>query len=462
MPVSAIASVVTVGLLLQAPVPQPDILITVPQADAFRFATNPASASVSADGRYVALASYARLVPADTNGREDIYVLDRVSGIVTLESGMADGRALSGDSRYPRLSGDGRCLVFQTGISIGDDARPDTDIVVRDRMRDTATLVGRDTPHGAPMLSRYPAISEDCRFVVFASAGTDLVPGRDENGSHEDVYAFEVSSRALRRISVNGSGVQPARGASFAPAISGNGRYVTFTSTADLDARFVHETSSPPSPEPQVYVRDTELATTTRVSTGPGLTPLDGASYDPAISQDGRYVAFVSQATNLARGDRNRSTDVFLRDLQSQTTTVVSRRADGGTANGPSGSPAISAEGRFIAFQSEASDLVCARRCPPALEDVNLLSDVFLYDRVADRMTWISVLPSGGWAEESGGAGLDATGTIVTFVSRHPIDEQDVRNDFDLFVRVPVTRQTTEDRPAPAWFSSFDVRKHKD
>jgi Tol biopolymer transport system component len=462
MPISAFASVVTVGLLLQAPGPQPDILITVPQGDAFRFATNPASASVSADGRYVALASYARLVPADTNGHLDIYVLDRVRGIVTLESMMADGRALMGDSAYPRLSGDGRCLVFQTGVTIGEPARPDTDIVVRDRMQDTATLVGRDTPHGAPMLSRSPAISEDCRFVAFASAGKDLVPGRDENGSQEDVYTFDVSSRALRRISVNSSGVQLPRGASFAPGISGNGRYVTFTSTADLDARFVHQSSSPPNLEPQVYVRDTVLGTTTRVSTGPGLTPLDGASYDPAISQDGRYVAFVSQATNLARGDRNRSTDVFLRDLQSQTTTVVSRRAEGGTANGPSVNPAISAEGRFIAFQSEASDLVCTRRCPAALEDVNLLSDIFLYDRVADRMTWISALPTGGWAEESSGPGMDATGTIVTFASRHPIDEQDVRNDFDLFVRVPANSQTTEDQPSPAWFSSFDVSRRRD
>jgi hypothetical protein len=198
------------------------------------------------------------------------------------------------------------------------------------------------------------------------------------------------------------------------------------------------------------------------VSTGPGLTPPDGASYDPAISRDGRYVAFVSQASNLARGDRNRSADVFLRDLHAQTTTVVSRRADGGTANGPSGNPAISAEGRFIAFQSEASDMVCTRRCPAAFEDVNLLSDIFLFDRVADRMTWISALPSGGWAEESSGPRVDDTGTIVTFASRHPIDDQDVSNDFDLFVRVPANPHTTEDQSSQAWFSSFDVSKHRD
>jgi Tol biopolymer transport system component len=462
MRITAWAPVAVVALLAQPPVQRPDILLTVPQEDAWRFATSPASASVSPDGRYVALTSYASLVPADTNGRADIYVLDRATGIVTLESAMADGRALTGDSRYPRLSGDGRCLVFQTSLSIGDEARPDTDIVLRDRMRDTATLVGRDTPHGGPLLSRYPSISEDCRWVVFASAGTDLVPGRDENGSREDVYAFDVSTRALRRLSVNSRGEQSSVGASFAPAISRNGRYVAFTSSADLDPRFARASSSPPNRETQIYVRDTELGTTTLVSAGPELTLPDGASYDAAISRDGRYVAFSSQATNMARGDRNRSADVFLRDLQTQTTTLVSRRADGGTANGPSGTPAISADGRFIAFQSEASDLVCVRRCPAALDDVNLLSDVFLFDRAADRMTWISALPSGGWPEESGGPDVDATGGIVTFASRHPIDEHDVRNDFDLFIRVPASYQTTEAQASPAWFSSFDVSKHRD
>jgi TolB protein len=209
-------------------------------------------------------------------------------------------------------------------------------------------------------------------------------------------------------------------------------------------------------------VRDTELGSTILVSAGPGLTLADGASYDAAISRDGRYVAFSSQATNLTRGDRNRLADVFLRDLQTQTTTLVSRRADGGTANGPSGTPAISADGRFIAFQSEASDLVCVRRCPAILDDVNLLSDVFLFDRVADRMTLISTLPSGGWAEESAEPQIDATGGIVTFASRHPIDGQDVRNDFDLFIRVPPSYQTIEDQASPAWFSSFDVSKHRD
>lgn len=91
---------------------------------------------------------------------------------------------------------------------------------------------------------------------------------------------------------------------------------------------------------------------------------------------------------------------------------------------------------RFVAFQSQASDLICARRCPAAVEDINLLSDVFLFDRVTSLMIRISAGPSGGWAEESAAPQFDAGGDIIAFTSRHPIDSHDDRNDFDLFVRV--------------------------
>lgn len=432
--------VAAVCLLLGVPGPPPDVLTTIPQRDSWRSTTTAAAASVSADGRYVALVSYAPLVPADTDDRPDIYVLDRLSGQVTLESLSADGLPLTGDNGHPRLSGDGRFLVFQTAL-IDDDGRTDTDIVLRDRALDAATRVSRGAPAGRPRLSSHPAISEDGRFVVFGSAGTDLVQGRDENGAQEDVYEFEAATRVLRRVSVDGHAVQRAAGASFSPSVSGDGRYVAFTSTADLDSASARGTLDPRQiPEKalaQVYMRDMQLGTTIRISVGPMGTPLDGASYDPAISRDGRYVVFVSAATNLSPNDRNRSTDVFVRDLRDRTTALMSRRATGGTANGPSANPAVSGDGRFVAFQSEASDLVCARRCPSTLDDTNLLSDVFLYDRTTDRMTWISALPAGGWAEESAAPQLDASGEIVVFSSRHPIDDQDVSNDFDLFVRSP-------------------------
>jgi Tol biopolymer transport system component len=442
-----VTTVALAGLLAPVAIPHGGGLLTVPQADSWRFATSPASASVSGDGRYIAFSSYARLVPADNDEQADIYLVDRLSGSVTLESVSADDRPLTGDSSFPRLCADGRYLVFQSVVMGGANGRQDTAIVIRDRLQNTSASVSRHSRPG-PIDGRNPAISADGHTVVFASTATDVVDGIDLNGSSEDVYAFDTITKRLLRVSVDSRRMQMPRGASFSPAISGDGRYVAFTSTADLDVA-----GRPPSagvvgsPAAQVYVRDTEAGITTRVSVPTNSTGPSGPSDHPAISRDGRYVAFVSEATTFVRRDRNRSADVFIRDLRNLSITLVSRRAGGGTANGASGSPAISADGRFVAFQSDASDLVCARRCAASADDVNLLPDVFLFDRITDRMQWISATEAGGWAEESGGAQVDETGAVVTFSSRHPIDERDIRNDFDLFVRVPERSPMADTHP---------------
>jgi hypothetical protein len=119
----------------------------------------------------------------------------------------------------------------------------------------------------------------------------------------------------------------------------------------------------------------------------------------------------------------------------------VSRGADGGPANGASAAPAISGDGRFVAFQSDASNLVCARNCPAALQDVNLLWDVFVYDRSSQRISRASVERTGGWMEPSIGPALSGSGDVLAFSSRHPIDVLDRANDFDLFVRALARRK---------------------
>lgn len=420
------------------------ILLTVPQRDGWRSASDPAPAGLSADGRWIAFESYARLAPADTDNRRDVYVLDRTSGRVTLESVTGGGQALAGDSRHPRLSGDGRYLVFETTISEADGRPSGTEIVFRDRMQNTTRPVSVGASgSGSEAWSRAPAISEDGRVVVFASSAVDLVAGRDENGGGEDVYLFELGTGATRRISVDVNGRQPADGASFAPSISGDGRYVAFTSNATLDGRNARSPGG--RAIASIYVRDLRLGLTERVSAGVEGSPPNGSSSDPSISRDGRYVAFVSEATNLVAGDRNPSADVLLRDRPRGVTVLISRGTDGGPANGPSAHPAVSADGRLVAFQSQASNMVCVRRCSPAVEDVNLVSDVFVVDRVSGLTSRISASPEGPWPEESAAPQFDAAGDVVTFTSRHPIDERDAGNDFDLFVRVremPVRGET--------------------
>jgi hypothetical protein len=145
-------------------------------------------------------------------------------------------------------------------------------------------------------------------------------------------------------------------------------------------------------------------------------------------------VAFVSDATNLLRArDGNRAADVYVRDTIANVTMLVSRTPSGGAGNGSSGHPAISADGRFVVFQSQASDLVCSGRCRAPERDINLVSDVFRHDRLTGKTECISRGRT-QWMEPSIGPAMDGAGDVVAFTSRHPLDSADDRDDYDLFV----------------------------
>jgi Tol biopolymer transport system component len=406
--------------------------LTVPQHDARRSRTASASASISGDGRYVAFTSYARLNLADVDSLADIYVLDRATATVTLESGLAEGRPLNSDCAQPGISADGRYVVF-TSIVSDDRDRTMTDIILRDRVENTARRITAARGGGLSNgWSSQPVLTANASAVVFASAATDLVSEPDVNGIQPDIYRFDISSGAVDRISVDSRAVQH-QGGSLMPGVSGDGRYVVFASSAVLaPPRNGAEPKPTEGRHPLVYLRDTRTGRTTMVG---GAEPPNGGTTMPAISADGRTVAFASRATNLVARDRNKSSDVFVYDVDSGAVTLVSRGTGGGTANGASFSPAISADGRFVAFQSDASDMACGRNCRPGTEDINLLPDVFVFDRVTGQVTCVSVDRQGGWLEESGAPAIDATGAVVAFTSRHPISALDASNDFDLFVR---------------------------
>jgi len=416
-----------------------ETLLTIPQQDVLRSWNDEPSAAVSADGRWVAFASYAKLAPGDLDDRGDIYVLDRVSGRVTLESVTTGGRRIGVDCSRPAISRDGRYLVFDGAIA-RDGQPPAVAVVLRDRWEDVNTvLAGFGTAGDDNEWTADAAISGDGRVVVFESTLRNLVTGRDENSVGRDIYSVDVASGVVRRVSVDSGGRQSEAGASFTPAVNADGRYVAFTSTAELETvpgSVASGSAVSRRPLSQVYVRDTRLNVTRRVSVCPGGAIPNGRSWHPAISGDGRYVAFVSDATNLVPGDRNGSADVFLFDTITGSTVLVSRNTKGNAANGVSTLPAISADGTAVAFQSDASDLVCARQCAATVEDINLLPDVFLFDRATAIVTRISGDRTGGWMAPSVAPALDAGGRVVTFTSRHPTDASDNRNDFDLFVRV--------------------------
>jgi Tol biopolymer transport system component len=403
-----------------------------------------ASTDVSADGRFVAFASLDRLDPADVNTLEDIYVLDRPADTVRLESATASGAAANGSSHEPRLSGDGRFLVFSTVAANLAGASVETvgaQVVRRDRTTGTTTLVSR-TPTRVPGngWSGHADISDDGRYVVFESRATNLVAGSDANSSGSDIYLFDAADGSIARISVSASGEQLAWGQSSTPAISGSGRFVTFSSTALLEAS---ARLRPDARLRNVYLRDLSIGQTRRISaTQSGGVP-NGASYYPAISADGRRVAFVSIATDLEGNPRGRPREhVYLYDADDGRLRLLSRAAAGGSADGDSRQPAVSGDGRYVAFSSDASNLWCPFPCRAGRAqdhaDLNLVSDVYRIDTVTGAVDRVSGGEAANepWWRASAGPAIDASGRVIAFSSRQPLDDADLDDDDDLYVEV--------------------------
>jgi Tol biopolymer transport system component len=405
--------------------------LTIAQGDLHARPADAPSASISGDGRFVAFLSYARLAGADTNDLADIYVLDRSTGGVSLETPEYAGRAVDHALTTPQLSGTGQLLVYVASPAPGRTAAAaGRTIMVRDRsIGITRALLTRGEPPNGD--SRNVRITGNGRTVVFASSSTNLVDGADANGIAEDVFVAEVATMTVRRVSVDSAGRQMAIGASFAPAASHDARYVVFSSTAALDA-------SMDRARVEVYWRDMQLGVTTRISQTSKGTAGNGSSYDAAISADGRFVAFVSDATNLTgRRDRNGAPDIYLRDIVTGTTALVSRNEHGDSANGPSRRPALSDDGSVLVFQSDASDLICGPRCRAGDRDINLVSDVFAFHRASDAIRRVSAGRT-AWMEPSIGPVIDGSGAVIAFSSRRARHARDDRDDYDLFVRAPV------------------------
>jgi Tol biopolymer transport system component len=399
---------------------------------------NMASLSISLDGRIVAFASDARLAPEDTNAVIDIYVLDRLTSAITLESVASGGAVADEHCQRPAVSGDGRYLVFESSASTLD-RRPDqnrwSDIFLRDRQsrvtrRISIGVRGEETDG----LSREPAISADGRWIAFTSVATNLVAGPDANGG-ADVYLVDAVTGAVSRASVTNEGLQPGRGASFGPSLSGDGGLIAFVSTADFGAptRACAASAKQTAHASHVYVRPNGQ---------PGLTCLDASlahtkgsrSYSPHMSPDGRYVAFVFDAGSVGQG-RGSVPQVYLHDLERSSTTLVSRTTAGAPANGGSGRPALSAGGRFVAFESIASNLECESRCPAESADLNLLPDIYLLDVGAGTLRRLSSgRGQGEWWAPSVAPVIDGSGRLVAFSSRQPRTSWDVDTRFDLYL----------------------------
>lgn len=325
-------------------------------------------ASITPDGRYVAFFSQAtNLVGGDTNGVGDVFVRDRVASMTYRVSVSTAGTEANGASRYPQISPDGRYVAFQSEASnlVAGDANGKWDIFVRDRTSGTTERVSVATGGGeAAKSSARATISDDGNLVAFHSWADDLVAG--DTNSVADVFVRNRSAGTTERLSVATAGTQ-SDGESVFPRISGNGAAVAFHS---LGTNLV---ASDTNGARDVFVRTIGGATTFRVSVDGSGAQGGGASGYADISVDARYVVFHSVATNLVAGDLNGAQDIFVRDRVASTTRRVSLSNAGAQANGTSGMSSISADGSFVAYQSQASNLV--------MGDANVAQDVFVTQR---------------------------------------------------------------------------------
>lgn len=384
------------------------------------------SSDISADGRFVAFASEATNLVSDDTNVSDVFVHDRETGEVTRVSVNSQGEQANGGSQSPAISGDGRFVAFGSFASnLVPDGTFMWDIFVRDRQTGETTRVSVDSQGGqADDWSEYPAISADGRFVAFMSYASNLVPG-DTNIAY-DIFVHDCQTGETTRVSVDSQGGE-GNGYSFHASISGDGRFVAFGSWA------TNLVSDDTNGIPDMFVHDRQTGETTRVSVdsqgGQGLGGpwLYWGFCD--ISVDGRFVAFSSWATNLVADDTNNSEDVFVHDRQTGETTRVSVDSQGGQGDGDSSHPAISVEGRFVAFDSGATNLTPA--------DTNAALDVFVHDCWTRETTRVSVDSLGGQANRSSHepSAVSGDGRVVAFESDATnLVAVDTNNRRDVFV----------------------------
>ncbi len=385
---------------------------------------------ISADGRYVAFASQAsNLVSDDMNNAKDIFVKDTQTNTITRVSVDSAGTEGDGASREPSISGDGRYVVFTSAATnlVSGDTNDAEDVFLHDLDSGTTTRIsianGADGIQGDAQ-SRSASISSDGGYVAFASGATTLVS--DDKNEFYDIFVRDIANNTTTIVSVSSNDVQGDTNSTYAPAISEGGRYVVFPSAA---TNLVDNDTNSSS---DVFLRDMTSGTTTRVSIASGINGAEanGASVQSSISDDGKYVVFSSQANNLVSYDSYTFQDIFIRDIAANTTALISVNSSGVQADGSSYRPSLSNDARYIAFDSQATNLVD--------DDTNKFPDIFVHDRQTGETFRVSVNASGDEADDRSGipyaSMVSADGKYAVFMSdASNLVSDDIEMEIDIF-----------------------------
>jgi Tol biopolymer transport system component len=397
------------------------------EADDYSFGSR-----ISADGGFVVFSTYGKNLgtsppePADINGYEDIYIRDLAGGTTRLLS-KSTGNEIGNSSSYqPGVADGGRYVVFVSYSDnlVNGDTNFSNDIFFHDRDVDGPAGTAIDTvgnfetscltflPGQSDDHSFLAAVSQDGDRVAYESQGRNLATG-DQEAEGLDVFGRDRSTKATTLVSAQAlPSAPPPSYSSVRPSISAGGGFIAFESNSD------RITPGDGNGVADIFIRDLDFSTTTRVSVDTSGNDANGGSYAPSINRhsgvtpglDGRYVAFESDATDLVVGDTNGVRDIFLRDITGGTTVRVSLDSGGTQANGHSFAPSVSGDGTLVAFCSYASNLVAG--------DTNGVADIFVKNVTTGAISRISTTSSG--AQVSGGSTrpvISENGNVVAFLS---------------------------------------------
>lgn len=388
------------------------------------------SSFISANGRYVTFGSGAtNLVTGDTNYAWDVFVHDRETGQTTRVSVASDGTETNGGSVLSSITPNGRFVGFTSRASnlVDGDSNNKWDVFVHDRQTSETTLVAESENRYYPQIpySSQPYLSSDGRFVAFPSDATDLVAGDTNNCL--DIFIQDRQAGVINRVSVATDGTQGNKESRGPASISSDGRYVAFESSA------TNLVAGDTNGSMDVFVHDRQTGITTRVSvSSDGEQANTGCSLNANISADGRYITFESDATNLVEGDANGTRDVFVHDRHTGQTTIISVASDGTQGNASSFHSFISADARYVVFQSGADNLVEG--------DTNGHVDVFMHALHTRIITRVSVASDGTQGNDSAMSGnhptISSDGRYVAFSSHASnLVSGDTNGEKDIFVR---------------------------
>ena len=340
---------------------------------------------------------------------EDVYLFQ--IGAIRQMSADSSGTRGNDHSSQPVFSGDGTMLAFKSraGNLVNGDTNLTEDIFVVNTIggaypvRASVSTAGVQIPGTAGCAN--PFLNYDGTLLVFDSTADNLVSG--DGNTATDVFLRNLTLNQTTRLSVNPGNSQEGNGESGQPSISYDGNYVAFRSWAD------NLVAGDDNGTWDIFVLDRGGNQMTRVSVSSGGVQANSSSSNPRISGNGRYVVFTSQADNLVAGDDNTYEDVFLHDLQTHQTELISKRADGNQTNRESDYAVVSADGRFVVFQSSDDYIVPG--------DANGEADIFVLDRATG---WISC-PSLGSDGYNFAPAISGDGRKVAFASQsttfHPL-----------------------------------------